>query len=82
VEAAADGLAEALRRELGPRGMQILGPAPAVFPRLNDRYRFQILVKGAFNAEKRDWLAGCLSSFREAYKKVDVLHDMDPLAVY
>jgi len=82
VEAAADGLAEALRRELGALGMSVLGPAPAVFPRLNDRYRFQILVKGAFNAEKRAWLAGCLASFRETYKKVDVLHDMDPLAVY
>ena len=82
VEGAADGLAAALRRELGPREMQVLGPAPAVFPRLNDRYRFQILVKGAFNAEMRIWLGGCLASFREAYKRVDVLHDMDPLAVY
>ncbi|PIE76827.1 primosomal protein N' [bacterium DOLJORAL78_65_58] len=82
VEAAAADLAEALRRELGPRGMGVLGPAPAVFPRLNDRYRFQILVKGTFDPAKRTWLAGCLASFREAYKKVDVLHDMDPLAVY
>lgn len=82
VEAAAMELAEALRRELGPREMSVMGPAPGVFPRLGSRYRFQIMIKGPFNAEKREWLAGCLSSFREAYKGIDVMHDMDPLSVY
>ncbi len=82
VEEAADKLAAALRQNLGPGGVTIMGPAPAVFPRLNDRYRFQIILKGALGTESKEWLRLCLKNLSEAYGQVDVLHDFDPVAIY
>lgn len=82
VQEAADQLAGAMHTHLQPCGITILGPAPAVFPRLNDRYRFQILLKGTLNSENRHWLKECLKSFKDAYRQVDVLHDFDPVSIY
>ncbi len=82
VQEAADQLAAALRTNLQPVGITVMGPAPAVFPRLNDRYRFQILLKGSLNAENRNWLKECLFNLKKAYNQVDVLHDFDPVSIY
>jgi primosomal protein N' (replication factor Y) len=48
-EAAAEGLAEALRESPLCRdgSVEVLGPAPAPIGRLRGRYRFQILLKGS-----------------------------------
>ena len=43
---AAEGLARAARAAAAP-GVEILGPAPAPLARLRDRFRFQLLAKGA-----------------------------------
>ena len=82
VEEAADQLALAMRTHLKPFGITVMGPAPAVFPRLNDRYRFQILLKGSLNPENRHWLKECLKNFKDAYRQVDVLHDFDAVSIY
>ncbi len=82
VQEAADQLAIALRNNLVSGGVLVMGPAPAVFPRLNDRYRFQIILKGTLGEESRQWLRLCLKSLSEAYGQVDVMHDFDPVSIY
>ena len=81
-EEAARQLAEAIRANLVGPGLEVLGPAPAVFPRLKDRYRFQILVKGTLGKKEKEWLGECLRSFKEGFRGVDVIHDMDPVSMY
>ena len=81
-EEAARQLAEAVRASLKGPGIEILGPAPAVFPRLKDRYRFQILIKGTLGKKEKKWLGVCLRSFKEGFRGVDVVHDIDPVSMY
>jgi primosomal protein N' (replication factor Y) len=81
-EEAARQLAAAVAASLKGPGIEVLGPAPAVFPRLKDRYRFQILVKGTLGPRKKVWLAECLRSFKEGFKGVEVIHDVDPVSMY
>ena len=81
-EEAARQLADAVRTNLCGPGVEVLGPAPAVFPRLQDRFRFQILIKGSLGKREKDWLAECLRSFREGFKGADVFHDVDPVSMY
>ena len=81
-EEAARQLAEAVRANLNGPGLEVLGPAPAVFPRLKDRYRFQILVKGTLGKKEKEWLGECLRSFKEGFRGVDVIHDVDPVSMY
>ncbi|MEN8006502.1 MAG: primosomal protein N' [Candidatus Krumholzibacteriota bacterium] len=81
-EEGARQLAAAVRASLAGAGREVLGPAPAVFPRLKDRYRFQILVKGPLGKKEKDWLADCLRSFKDGFRGVDVVHDVDPVSMY
>jgi primosomal protein N' (replication factor Y) len=81
-EEAARQLAAAVAATLKGPDIEVLGPAPAVFPRLKDRYRFQILVKGTLGPRKKAWLAECLRSFKEGFKGVEVVHDVDPISMY
>ena len=79
---AASQLAEAVRASLKGPGIEILGPAPAVFPRLKDRFRYQILIKGTLGRKEKEWLGVCLRSFKEGFRGVDVIHDVDPVSMY
>jgi primosomal protein N' (replication factor Y) len=81
-EEAARQLAAAVAATLAGPGIEVLGPAPAVFPRLKDRYRFQILIKGTLDSRQKSWLGACLAHFREEIKGVDVVHDVDPVSMY
>jgi len=81
-EEAAARLADALRGALDRPALTVLGPAPAVFPRLQDRYRFQILIKGSLRKKEKEWLAVCLRSLKEGYRGIDVVHDVDPVSMY
>ena len=81
-ESVAGELAEALRDAFTRPGLAVLGPAPAVFPRLQDRYRFQLLVKGTLRRGERTWLTECLRRLREARRGVDLVHDVDPVSIY
>ncbi len=80
--AAADALAGALREGLADASLTLLGPAPAVFERLMDRYRFQVLIKGDLSARRKEWVAGCLRSLAESYPGVDAIFDIDPVSSY
>ncbi len=81
-EAAAERLAVAVRQSFQRPAVTVLGPAPAVFKRLHDRFRFQILIKGTLNRREKAWLAGALVNLRESYRGIDVIHDVDPVSVY
>jgi primosomal protein N' len=81
-EEAAERLAAALRDAFDRPALTVLGPAPAVFPRLQDRFRFQILVKGELRRGEKTWLADCIRSLKESYRGVDVVHDFDPVSMY
>jgi primosomal protein N' (replication factor Y) len=79
---AAAALAGALREGFAGGAVTLLGPAPAVFERLMDRYRFQILVKGDLTVRQKEWLAGCLRSLAESFPGVDAMLDIDPVSSY
>ncbi|MCP4574471.1 MAG: primosomal protein N' [bacterium] len=81
-EEAAEQLAAALRANLKRPGLTVLGPAPAVFPRLQDRYRTVLLVKGSLRRAERVWLADCLRSLKEGRRGLEVVHDVDPISIY
>jgi len=81
-EEAANRLAAAVSTTLGSGALTVLGPAPAVFPRLNDRFRFQILIKGTPTLRQKAWLAQCIRSLKAGYRGIDVVHDVDPVSVY
>ncbi len=79
---AAEKLAAALRDNLPAPRLTVLGPAPAVFPRLQDRFRYQLLIKGDLRQAEKAWLATCLRSLKDSYRGVDVMHDVDPVNIY
>jgi primosomal protein N' (replication factor Y) len=81
-ESAACVLADAFRNALQGEGRDILGPAPAVFPRLQDRYRFQILIKGSLSFPEKQWLSDCLRAIRAKERGVEAVLDVDPLGLY
>jgi primosomal protein N' len=81
-QGAATELDRALRATLRRTGLTVLGPAPAVFARLQDRYRFQILIKGTLRPAERTWLADCLRALRDTRRGVDAAHDVDPVTIY
>jgi len=81
-ETAASTLARVVRDGLDTPDREVLGPAPAVFPRLHDRYRFQILVKGSISIREKAWLAGCLRSLQETYRGLDLVLDVDPIGLF
>jgi len=82
VETAADMLATLLRDRLARAGLDVLGPAPAVFPRLQNRYRHQILVKGEWSAGQKAWLADGVRALKERQRGVDFSLDFDPAGLW
>ena len=81
-EDAAGSLAQAVRSTLGRPGLSVLGPAPGVFPRINDRYRYQLLIKGSLRKREKTWLIDCLESFRTGFRGIEVMHDVDPVSLF
>ncbi len=87
---AAAQLAAAVERQLGGRtkagagdgGLEVLGPAPAVFARLQGRYRQQLLLKGTLDRGQKAWLARCAQALREAHRGLDVALDVDPAGLF
>lgn len=80
-EAAAE-LADVLRPQAEAWGCDLLGPAPAVFARLQDRYRFQLLLKGSPGTGNKGWIADCARALKERHSGVDVMLDMDPAGLF
>jgi primosomal protein N' (replication factor Y) len=79
---AAGALGQSLRAQFTGGGVSVLGPAPAVFERLLDRYRFQVLLKGDLTLRHKAWLAACLRALAAGYPGIEVMHDIDPVSPY
>jgi primosomal protein N' (replication factor Y) len=74
-------LARRLARLLRSSKVEILGPARAALPRINRRFRGQILLKGNLSAEGKRVLGELLAELSSAEKgrsKVDLALDVDP----
>ncbi|HOX24905.1 MAG TPA: primosomal protein N' [Candidatus Krumholzibacteria bacterium] len=80
-EAAAQ-LKVALARQLAGDGRTVLGPAPAVFARLQGRFREHLLVKGDLSRGEKAWVADCCRALRDAYRGLEVIVDIDPVGVW
>jgi len=82
VAEAAATLADLIRRDLRNPGVEVLGPAPAVFARLHGRYRYQVLLKGGLSAAEKAWLADCARRLGTRTRGLDVLLDVDPVGMW
>jgi primosomal protein N' (replication factor Y) len=81
-QGAACKLARAFRNGLDLSQRQILGPAPAVFERLQDRYRFQILLKGDMKVIEKKWLTECVRRLKDSERGLEASIDVDPVTLY
>jgi primosomal protein N' (replication factor Y) len=81
-EAAAAQLAGALRENLAGPDRDVLGPAPAVFPRLQGRCRHQVLIKGGLTAREKAWLVTCANALRATRRGLEMMIDVDPLGLF
>lgn len=69
----------AARQATGFSEVEILGPAPAGVPKIKDRYRWQLIIKGAMSKEIRRIAANVLEQAGLRFKQVAVSIDVDPL---
>ena len=58
---AAIGVRDILRRRFGDS--EVLGPAPAPVLKVNNRYRYRVLLVGKNNKETREEIGGLLRAF-------------------
>jgi primosomal protein N' (replication factor Y) len=79
---AAQALAAGIHQGLAGGDLEILGPAPAVFPRLQDCYRYQLLVKGRLGKDQKAWLADCARALHNRERGLDVVLDFDPIGLF
>ena len=76
-----EGWAAAARALLARRNVVVLGPAPPLVPRVKNRYREQILLKGAISQSDKDAVLG---AFRDLVAKgrgrssIELRWDVDP----
>ncbi len=82
VEQAAAVLHDVLADGLRDRDVTLLGPAPAVFSRLQNRYRWQLLLKGNPSAAEKTWIAECCRRLERTHSGVAVVVDVDPVGLY
>ena len=68
-------------RQHGPDGPEVLGPAPAPILKINNRYRYRVLVKCRNDKEIRAILAQILRAAQQdrANKGLSILIDVDPM---
>ena len=82
VEAAARRLGEVLSQGFAAHDAAVLGPAPAVFPRLQNRYRWQLLVKGNLSSAEKRWVADCCRRLEEGDRSLRTVLDVDPVGLF
>jgi primosomal protein N' (replication factor Y) (superfamily II helicase) len=73
--------ADESRRLLADRGIAVLGPAPPLIPRVKNRFREQILLKGTISQTDKDAVLGAfrrLTESRRGARGVDLRWDVDP----
>ena len=61
--------------------LAVLGPAPAPLAKLEDRYRWRVLLRGPEPAELHELLRQAMISFEEIHQKnrVQAVVDVDPV---
>ena len=71
---------ESLRHYLG-EGYDILGPSPAGIVKVNNRYRYRLLVAGENNRKTRDAVGHILREFSQdkKYRGLTAFADSDPM---
>lgn len=75
-------LAAALRKEAGRLpGLRVLGPAPAGVLRVNDRFRYRVMLSAQPSGEVRVLAASALRQFStdKRYRNLVFYGDTDPL---
>ncbi len=77
-ERAAGALAEALRRRIGRRAIEVLGPAPERIPRVRRQHRVGLALKGRSAAAMVGVLRETLQPGRR-FQGLPVVVDVDPL---
>jgi primosomal protein N' (replication factor Y) len=73
--------AVSLRDSLSPRGIAVLGPSPPLVPRVKNRYREQILLKGPIAQSHKDEAVSGFRRLVESHRgatSVDLRWDVDP----
>jgi primosomal protein N' (replication factor Y) (superfamily II helicase) len=81
-ESFANSFADLCIDGLSESGCTILGPAPAVFPKLNSRYRFQLLIKGSLSIAQKKWLSEISRQMHNQNRSVDIQVDIDPSGMF
>ena len=68
-------------RQHGPEGAEVLGPAPAPILKVNNRYRYRVLVKCRNDKGIRSVLAQILRAAQQdrANKGLSIFIDVDPM---
>ena len=68
-------------RQHGPEGPEVLGPAPAPVLKVNNRYRYRVLVKCRNGKEIRALLAQVLRAAQQdkANRGLSILMDVNPM---
>ena len=68
-------------RQQGPEGPELLGPAPAPLLKVNNRYRYRVLLKCRSGKEIRALLAQILRAAQEdkANRGLSIWMDVDPM---
>ncbi len=78
-ERVAQRVAESARAAAGPKGLRVVGPAPAPIERLRERWRFRVMLLAERPAHLVRTMAAVRTEFEDLPKKVDLILDVDPL---
>ncbi len=52
--------------------LRVLGPSPCTLERINNRYRYRLIIKCRLSRELREMVVSCLDSFRKLTKYAEV----------
>lgn len=81
VRAAVSDLGRLCRRLAAGRPIEVLGPSPASLTRINNVFRYKLLVKCREEARLRAYVSYCLDHFTEADSRTQIFADIDPLSL-
>ncbi|MFC1791147.1 hypothetical protein ACFL0I_01600 [Gemmatimonadota bacterium] len=68
-------------RGKGPRGMEVVGPAPSPIEKLHGRWRWHFLLRGPSSSSLGTVLQSFQAGFRARGGEVRVVVDRDPVAL-
>lgn len=81
VERSARALEAILRYYAKNRPFEVLGPSPAQVYRLDNTFRYKLLVKCADEKRMRAYLTYCIERYQEGERRHLVSVDVDPMAI-